>query len=284
MTSAWIDAHHHFWRYVPEDFPWIASGMEALGRDCLPPEFERMARAEGVAGTVVVQARQTTAETEWLSELAAGCELIRGVVGWAPLASPSAARELERLSGLSKVKGMRHVLHDEPDPFYMLRDNFNRGIALLKNYGLTYDILIFESQLPQTIEFVDRHPKQRFIVDHIAKPRIRERQLSPWRENLRELSLREDVYCKISGMVTEAKWDSWTEEQLAPYFEAVFEAFTPRRTMFGSDWPVVTLAGPYSAWVQTVKKAIRSFSQDEQQRFLAGTAAEVYALEKQIEE
>jgi len=278
MTSAWIDAHHHLWRYVPEDFPWIGSSMEALRRDCLPSEFEAIARAEGIAGTVVVQARQTTAETEWLAELAAGSELIRGVVGWAPLASPSAAHELEYLSGLSKVKGMRHVLHDEPDPFYMLGDDFNRGIALLKHYGLTYDLLIFESHLPESIQFVDRHPNQIFIVDHIAKPSIRERLLSPWRENLRELSLRQNVYCKISGMITEAKWDSWSGEDLAPFFETVFEAFTPRRTMFGSDWPVVTLAGSYSVWLQTVKNAIRSFSQSEQQRFLAGTAVEVYAL------
>jgi L-fuconolactonase len=278
MAYECIDAHHHLWRYRPEEYSWMGDDMDVLRRDHLTAELEEVTREAGVSGTVVVQARQTTQEMEWLSGLAASSDLIRGVVGWAPLTSPEAARELERLASLPKVKGIRHVLHDEPDPFYMLRDDFNRGIALLKDYGLRYDVLIFESHLPQTIEFVDRHPNQIFIVDHIAKPRIRDRQLSPWRERLRELALRPNVYCKISGMVTEAKWDCWKVEDLTPYFETVFEAFTPRRTMFGSDWPVMTLASTYSAWVELVKRTISTFSQEEQKSVLAGTAVEVYQL------
>jgi len=278
MAYECIDAHHHLWRYQPEEYPWMGDGMEILRRDYLTAELEEVTRAAGVTGTIVVQARQTTQETEWLSGLAAGSDLIRGVVGWAPLASPGVAKELERLAVLPKMKGMRHVLHDELDPSYMLRDDFNRGIGLLKDYGLRYDLLIFESHLPQTIAFVDRHPNQIFIVDHIAKPRIRDRSLSPWKEELRELAQRSNVYCKVSGMVTEAKWDSWTAEELTPYFETVFEAFTPRRTMFGSDWPVMTLASTYCAWVDLLKQAICRFSPEEQERVLAGTAVEAYEL------
>jgi L-fuconolactonase len=278
MAYECIDAHHHLWRYQPEEYPWMDDGMEMLRRDYLSAELEEVARAAGVSGTIVVQARQTMQETKWLSNLAARSDLIRGVVGWAPLANPDVGKELERLSVLPKMKGMRHVLHDEPDPFYMLRDDFNRGIGLLKHYGLRYDLLVFESHLPQTVEFVDRHPNQIFIVDHIAKPRIRDRALSPWKEELKELAQRSNVYCKVSGMVTEAKWNSWTAEELTPYFETVFEAFTPRRTMFGSDWPVMTLASTYCGWVELVKRVICRFSSDEQERVLAGTAVEAYEL------
>ena len=278
MTNACIDAHHHLWRYQPEEYPWMGDGMEVLRRDYLTAELEAVMRSAGVTGSVAVQARQTTQETEWLSGIAAQSELIRGVVGWAPLASSDAGRELERLAGLPKVRGMRHVLTDEPDPFYMLRDDFNRGIEKLKAYALRYDVLIFERHLPQTVEFVDRHPNQIFIVDHIAKPRIRDMAVSPWREKLRELALRPNVYCKVSGMVTEAKWNCWTEQELAPYFEIVFEAFTPQRTMFGSDWPVMTLASTYSDWAALVRRTISKFSADEQERVLGGSAAEAYGI------
>jgi len=278
MAHECIDAHHHLWRYQHEDYPWMGDGMEALRQDYLMADLEAVTREAGVTGTVAVQARQTTHETKWLSELAARSDLIRGVVGWAPLASMDAEPELERLANLPKVKGMRHVLHDEPDPFYMLREDFNRGVSLLKTYRLRYDLLIFESHLPQTIEFVDRHPCQVFVVDHIAKPCIHKGVLSPWRERLKELAQRENVYCKVSGMVTEAKWDCWTEEDLTPYFDAVLDAFTPQRTMFGSDWPVLTLAASYRTWAETVRKVVSSLSQEEQERIFAGTAMEAYGL------
>lgn len=273
-----IDAHHHLWRYSAADFPWMGEGMEALRRDYLPAEFEAVARQAGVSGTIVVQARQTVEETKWLCELASQSRLIQGVVGWAPLVDPNLAPRLERLAVLPKIKGMRHILHDEADPFYMLREDFQRGISLLKVHGLRYDLLIFESHLPQAIELVNRHPDQIFILDHIAKPRIRERRISPWRENLKELARRENVYCKLSGMVTEADWKHWSEDDLKPYLETIFEAFTPQRTMFGSDWPVLTLAATYSQWLTTVRKLIAGMSRSEQERILAGTAKEAYGL------
>jgi L-fucono-1,5-lactonase len=273
-----IDAHHHLWRYNAAHFPWMGEGMEMLRRDYLSGDLEEVARPAGVSGAIVVQARQATEETEWLSDVASRSTLIQGVVGWAPLIDPNVASLLERLAGLPKVKGMRHILHDEADPLYMLREDFQRGLSLLKDHDLRYDLLIFESHLPQAIALIDRHPHQIFIVDHVAKPRIRERRISPWRENLKELSRRENVYCKLSGMVTEADWNFWQEADLRPYFETVIEAFTPQRTMFGSDWPVVTLAATYGRWMTSVRNAIAELSKLEQERILAGTAVEAYGL------
>lgn len=273
-----IDAHHHLWRYNAAEFPWMGEGMEALRRDYLAGNLEAVANRAGVCGTVVVQARQTVEETEWLSQVAAASSMIQGVVGWAPLIDPDIAPLLERLGALPKMKGMRHILHDEADPFYMLRDDFQRGLSLLKAHGLRYDLLIFERHLPQAISLVDRYPHQIFILDHVAKPRIRERRISPWRENLKELARRQNVYCKLSGMVTEAEWKLWSDEDLKPYLETALDAFTPKRLMFGSDWPVITLATTYAQWMATVRNFIATLSQSEQERVLAGTAVEAYGL------
>jgi L-fuconolactonase len=278
MLEECIDAHHHLWRYEPEEYPWIGDHMPILRRDYLLGDLDAVTRAAGVTGTIAVQARQTVEETEWLSQIAAKSDLIRAVVGWAPLVDAAAGIILERLASLPKVKGVRHVLHDERDDFYMLREDFNRGITLLKEFELRYDLLIFENHLPQTIEFVDRHPGQIFIVDHVAKPRIKDRKISPWRENLRELSRRENVYCKVSGMVTEADWQEWTDDDLKVYFATVLDTFGPARLMFGSDWPVLTLASSYERWLQLVKRAISALSRDEQRRVLSGTAVAAYGL------
>ena len=277
-TCPCIDAHHHLWRYKAADFPWMGEGMEALRRDYLVNNLEEVAQAASVSGTIVVQARQDVEETEWLSELASRSSLIRGVVGWVPLIDPNLAPLLERIAGLPKVKGVRHILHDEPDPSFMLRDDFQRGLSLLKDHGLRYDLLIFESHLPQAIAAVDRHPRQIFILDHVGKPRIRDHRISPWRENLKELARRENIYCKLSGMVTEADWLHWSDDDLKPYFDTVMEAFTPQRTMFGSDWPVLTLASGYGRWLASVRSFIAGMTHSEQERILAGTAAEAYGI------
>jgi L-fuconolactonase len=278
MSEECIDAHHHLWRYVPEEYPWMADNMPILRKDYLVGDLNAVAQAAGVTGTIAVQARQIVEETEWLSQIAAKSDLIRGVVGWAPLVDAAVGTLLERFASLPKVKAVRHVLHDEPDDFYMLRDDFNRGISHLRRFGLRYDVLIFERHLPQTIEFVDRHPGQIFIVDHIAKPRIQEQQISPWREYLGELARRDNVYCKLSGMVTEADWHSWTDDDLKTYFQIALESFGPARLMFGSDWPVLTLASSYSLWLRTVKLAIAGLSLNEQRQVLCHTAVEAYGL------
>jgi len=176
------------------------------------------------------------------------------------------------------LKGIRHVLHDESDDFYMLRDDFNRGISLLNDFGLRYDILIFERHLLQTIQFVDRHPKQLFIVDHIAKPRVKDRVRSSWEAEIAELARRDNVYCKLSGMATEADWKGWTESDLRPYFDTVLAAFGPDRLMFGSDWPVILVACSYKCWADTVRSWIAELSPAEQLSIMGGTAKMAYSL------
>lgn len=278
MTVERIDAHHHLWKYSREQYPWMADNMDELRRDFLVDDLSRVLREASIQGVVTVQARQMLEETEWLLGLAEGNDFMQGVVGWVPLVEEGVRYQLDKLSVHTKLKAVRHVLHDEPDDFYMLRGDFNRGVAHLKDFNLRYDILVFERQLPQTIEFVDRHPQQVFIVDHIAKPRIKDGLLSPWRENMVELGRRENVYCKLSGMVTEANWAGWTESDLQPYFEIAMEAFGPGRLMFGSDWPVILLASSYPRWLETVQRAISGLSPDEQTQILSGTATTAYQL------
>ena len=273
-----IDAHHHLWKHNDRDYVWMSDAMTGLRRNFLVPELEHVMRESGVEGTVAVHARQTTEETEWLLDLAARHPFILGVVGWVPLGELDAAPILERFAQHPRLKAVRHVLHDEPDDFYMLRADFNRGVRMLHGYGLAYDILIFERHLPQTIEFVDRHPEQIFVVDHIAKPRIRDGMLSPWQERIRELAKRENVYCKVSGMATEADWKTWTTNLLQPYFEVVLSAFGPKRLMFGSDWPVLTLAGDYKTWMNTFRSFVCELSPDEQESIYRGTASAAYRL------
>lgn len=273
-----IDSHHHFWRYNPREYGWISESMQVLRRDFLPPDLQKVLTTAGVDGVVSVQARQSLGETEWLLELADKQDFIRGVVGWVPLCSADLRGHLERLIARRKLKSVRHVLQDEADDQFMLRPEFDRGIAALKDFGLRYDILIFERHLPHAITLVDRHPEITFIIDHIAKPRIRENILSPWRENLAELARRENVYCKLSGLATEADHRSWTQAQLRPYMETALEVFGPRRLMFGSDWPVCLLACGYERWFDIVSGFASRLSGSERERLSGGTAVEAYGL------
>ena len=273
-----IDAHHHFWRYNTQDFGWIDDAMRVIRRDFLPIDLEKEIRAAGVDGVVSVQARQSLEETHWLLELAGQNPFIRGVVGWAPLIAPDADKIVGELAANPKLRSLRHVLQGEPDERYMLRADFNRGLAALQLHNLAYDILIFERHLPQSIELVDRHPEQVFVLDHVAKPRIKDNLLEPWRKNILELAKRPNVYCKISGMVTEADYTRWTEAQLLPYVDTVLEAFGPQRLMLGSDWPVSLVACDYSRWVNLVRSWIKKLSAAEQKRILGDTAIEAYRL------
>jgi L-fuconolactonase len=252
--------------------------MSLLRRDFLIQDLMDAVEESDIEGVVTVQARQASAETRWLLDLARTHDVIRAVVGWVALTDPKVDRDLEHFSTYAKLKSVRHVLHDEPDDLYILRRRLQRGIKLLKDFDLRYDLLIFERHLPQTIQFVDRHPNQIFILDHIAKPRIREGMISPWRENLTEPARRENVFCKLSGLVTEANWQSWTEVDLDPYLQVVLTAFGATRVMFGSDWPVMLLGSPYKRWVDTVRRGISHLSEYEQERILGKTATEAYRL------
>jgi L-fuconolactonase len=274
-----IDAHQHFWRYNPVEYDWIDDTMTVIRRDFLPADLQREINQAGVHGVVSVQARQILEETEWLLRAAAENDFIRGVVGWVPLRDPGVAKILKKLAANPKLRAVRHIVQSEPDDRFILRDDFNRGIKLLKQFGLAYDILIHERHLPPAIEFVDRHPDQVFVLDHLAKPRIRDNLMEPWRKNVRELAQRENVYCKISGMVTEANYEQWTEDQLKPYMETVLEAFGPRRLMFGSDWPVCLVACSYAGWLEIVSRFISRLSENDRAWIFGKTAIKAYGLE-----
>jgi L-fuconolactonase len=229
-----------------------------------------------------VQARQTLEETRWLLDLAEKHDFIRGVVGWAPIAGEEFPECMEEFDGRDKLKGLRHVIQGEKDENYILRADFNAGITALQGSGLIYDILIFERHLPQTIDFVDEHPKQIFVVDHVAKPLIAAAKLEPWATHLRELAKRDHVFCKLSGMVTESDWigrpPGFADEALKPYLDVAVEAFGPDRLMVGSDWPVCLVGVEYGAWLKTLEKYFSGFSDSEREDVFGGTASWVYGV------
>jgi L-fuconolactonase len=272
-----VDAHHHLWRYTPQDYPWIEDSMQGLKRDFMPGDLEAAVAAAKIDTTIVVQARQSLQETLWLLELAARSPAISAVVGWAAIASPDFAVTLDVLTHNPLLKGLRHVVQAEPDGF--LDDAaFNRGIDSLLPSGIVYEVLIKARQLPEAIRFVDRHPHQAFVLDHLGKPDIAGGEFGVWANDIEELARRDNVVCKLSGMVTEADWTRWTPDQLKPYFDTVLHAFSPRRMMFGSDWPVLTVACEYSRWVQTVEAWIAPLSSAEQNQIMGETATCTYLL------
>ena len=273
-----IDTHHHFWNYSAKEYDWINDDMKAIRKDYLPVDLLKEIKAAGVDGAVSVQARQTVEESDWLLGMAEKNDFLKGVVGWVDLRAKGVDKDLERLAKHKKFKGVRHVVQGEPDDNFILGAAFNEGIKKLLKYDLRYDILILEKHLKPSIAFVDKHPKQVFILDHIAKPRIKERILSPWRENMLELAKRPNVYCKISGMLTEADWKKWSAADLAPYFDATLQAFGPKRLMLGSDWPVMLVAGKYKQWVDMVKLVVSRYSAAEQEQILYKNAVEAYKL------
>ena len=272
-----IDAHHHFWKYSATEYEWIDETMRVLRRDFLVSNLEKEIRDAGIDGVVTVQARQTLEETRWLLTLAAQNAFIRGVVGWVPLIDPSVSDQWESLVANRSLCGVRHVVQNEPDGF-LIRKDFNNGISLLKKTRLVYDLLIRESQLPEAILFVEQHPQQVFVLDHLAKPRIKEQSVEPWRKNLKELARRQNVYCKISGLVTEADVTTWNEALLRPYMETALETFGPARLMFGSDWPVCLVASSYRRWYDAVCSFAASLSPAEKADIFGGTAERAYRL------
>lgn len=273
-----IDAHQHFWIYNNREYGWMGPGLESLRFDRLPQDLWPLLQASSLDGTIAVQARQTTGETAWLLELAEQHPFIKGVVGWVDLCSPHVGQQLERFASNPKLCGVRHVLHDEPDDRFMWRQEFRRGIGALAQFDLAYDLLLFPQHLPLASELVAQFPQQRFVLDHIAKPLIKDKILSPWDDDIRHLATFPNVYCKVSGLITEADWQAWTPADFRPYLDVVFEAFTPQRIMFGSDWPVCTLAGTYQQVYQLIDDTISSLSAGEQAAVLGQTAAHFYGV------
>ena len=278
-----IDAHHHLWRYSAAEYGWIDEEMAVLRRDFLPSDLKAAMASAGIDGTIAVQARQTMEETRWLLDLADATSQIRGVVGWAPIAGEEFPGCMEEFDGRVKLKGLRHVIQDERDPHYILREDFNSGIRTLVDSGLVYEILIFERHLEDAIYFVDEHPRQSFVLDHIGKPLIAAGKLEPWAARMRELGRRENVWCKLSGMVTEADWhtDPMCASSLVmmkPYLDVAVEAFGPSRLMAGSDWPVCLLATGYAQWFELLRNYFSGYSEMEHAAIFGGTAVEVYGL------
>ncbi|MBM3822207.1 MAG: amidohydrolase [Verrucomicrobia bacterium] len=240
-----VDSHQHFWRYQPSEYPWMKEDWP-IRRDFLPGDLEPWLASSGLTRSVAVQARQSLEESRWLLDLAERHPSIAGVVGWVDLRNPAVARDLEPLAAHPKFVGVRHVVQDEPDEHFMLQPAFLRGLETLQGFDLAYDFLVFPHQLPAAIAVARRFPKQRFVLDHLAKPRIAAGEREPWTSLVRQLAECSNVACKISGLVTEARWKAWSAQDFEPYLEVVFEAFGPRRLMFGSDWPVCLLAGSYA--------------------------------------
>ena len=274
-----IDSHHHLWAINDTDYVWMSEAHAVIRRDFLSADLDAVLDESDIEGTVAVQARQIVEETEFLLGIADANPRIKGVVGWVPLCENGGEPFLEMHAAHPKLRGVRHVVHDEPDDDFILRPEFNEGIRKLAKYGLLYDILIFWLHLPQTIRFVDIHPEQPFVVDHIAKPRIaREAFDSEWAAGIRELAKRDHVSCKISGMLTEVRDAEWDLDLLRPYFDTIYEAFGPQRVMYGSDWPVCLLRGSYANWVKTVDQLAATLSADEQAALWGGNAGRIYQL------
>ncbi len=275
-----LDSHQHFWKYSAADYPWIPAGS-ALQRDWLPADLDALQAPLAFDGSIAVQAHQSVAEARWLLELAAANPRIRGVVGWVDLRSDGVAESLAELAANPRFVGVRHVVQDEPDDQFLIRPEFVRGISQLRQFGLTYDLLIFPKQLPAAIQLVRQFPDQPFVLDHIAKPLIKAGTLSPWREQIHELAAFPNVLCKVSGMVTEADHRMWKPEDFVPYLEVVFEAFGVERLMFGSDWPVCLLAAGYEQVFSLVRDfALKSAPDARAQAALFGANAARFYLQR----
>jgi L-fuconolactonase len=273
-----IDSHQHFWKYNPAHQTWMTEPMKELRRDYLPGDFQPLLEGAGFGGSVAVQARQMPEETEWLLQLSDRYPFIKAVVGWVDLRSPKVEAQLAKYSARPKLRGVRHVVHDEPDDKFMLRPEFQRGLSLLREFGLAYDLLLFPKHLTAAIQLVETFPDQRFVLDHIAKPEIKERRISPWREDLEALARHENVYCKLSGMVTEASWGRWQRQDFLPYLDIVIAAFGTQRVMVGSDWPVCTLSGNYSSVMGIVIDYVQQFPANVREDILGNNCGRFYAI------
>jgi L-fuconolactonase len=274
-----LDAHQHFWTYSPTEHTWMTDNMGPLKHDFLPQDLEPLLAGIGFDGCIAVQARQNLEETRWLLELAEQHSFIKGVVGWVDLRSDRLSAQLERFATHPKLVGVRHVVHDEVDDNFMLRADFRCGIAQLLDFNLTYDLLLFPKHLPVAVQLAKEFPQQPFVLDHIAKPSIAEGLVSPWREDLQTLANLPNVFCKLSGMVTEAKWNQWRPTEFHRYLDIVLDAFGSSRLMIGSDWPVCTLSGEYEPVMKIVVDYVQRLPLAAQAEILGDNCARFYQIE-----
>ncbi|MFA9189142.1 amidohydrolase [Flavobacterium magnesitis] len=273
-----IDSHQHFWIYEAEKHAWLDDNMKVIRKNFLPEDLKIVYQENNIDGCVAVQADQTLAETDFLLDLAEKNDFIKGVVGWVDLRASNIETVLNQYSKFPKLKGFRHVVQGEADPNFMLRPDFLNGIAALEKYNFTYDILIFPHQLGTALELVRRFPKQKFIIDHIAKPYIKDGFYDGWAALMKAIGEHKNVYCKLSGMTTEADYNNWTPEQIEPYMQLVLDAFGANRILFGSDWPVCLVAGNYTKTKELVTNFIAKLSSEEQAAIMGGNAMQFYNL------
>ena len=273
-----IDSHQHFWKYEPVKHDWIDDDMSVIRRNFSPSDLSKVYKESSIDGCVAVQADQTLEETDFLVDLASNNNFIKGIVGWVDLRSENIENVLEKYSTNKIVKGFRHVVQGEADHNFLLRPNFSRGISLLEKYNFTYDILVFPHQLGSVLEFVKKFPNQKFVIDHIAKPYIKDGYFDGWATMMTAIGKHENVSCKMSGMVTEADFNTWTPEQIHPYMNVALEAFGSSRILFGSDWPVCLVAGNYSKIKKLTTDFISQLSQIEQNSIMGTNAIEFYNL------
>jgi L-fuconolactonase len=273
-----IDSHQHFWNYERCRQVWMSEEMQVLKRDFLPKDIEPLLKKCNLDGCVAVQASQSEAENDFLLKMAAASSIVRGIVGWVNLRSDNVIERLSFYKQFEKIKGFRHVIQDEPDLNFMLQPDFLNGVKALRNFGYTYDILIFNIHLPNTLELVKRFPDQPFVIDHLAKPEIRNFHFEDWRKQLTAIAAFSNVFCKISGMVTEAKWHKWNQGDFRIYLDTVVELFGMERIIYGSDWPVCTLSSSYEDMYMIVDDYFSKFSKDEQNNFFGLNAAKFYRL------
>lgn len=273
-----VDAHQHFWKFHPIRDDWITDEMVVIRKDFLPQDFQSVLQKNNFNGSVVVQSDQSEKENEFQLSNAAENDFIKGVVGWIELQAANVEDRLAHYRSFKKMKGFRHVLQGERDRAFMLKPGFMNGISKLEKFGFTYDILIFADQLKYIPELTAAFPNQRFVIDHIAKPKIKYSKIEEWEKDIREVAKRENVYCKISGMVTEANWKNWAKQDFNPYMDVVVEAFGTKRIMYGSDWPVCLVAATYKKVLEIVQEYFSSYSSGEQQMFFGDNATGFYNL------
>jgi L-fuconolactonase len=273
-----IDAHQHFWKYHPVKDAWITDDMKVIQADFLPDDLLPVLQQNGVDACVAVQADQSEAETQFLLELAAAHPFVKGVVGWVDLRAANLEERLQHYTQYTRLKGFRHIVQGERDPNFLLKEEFCNGIRALQPYNFTYDILVYPIQLPAVEKFVQLFPQQKLVIDHMAKPYCKTGEIAEWEKSMRAIAKSSNVYCKISGLVTEAHWQQWTPATFAPYLEVVLEAFGPQRLMYGSDWPVCLVAAQYAQVKNIVTDCISRLSKAEQAAIMGGNAAAFYQL------
>lgn len=274
-----VDSHQHFWRYSPQTHGWLDERMAPLRRDFMPEDAERELARFGFDGAIAVQAAQTLDETEFLLGLAAAHPFVVGVVGWVDLRAPDVSSVLGELARRPAFKGVRHVAQSEPSGF-LADASFRAGVKQLAQFDLSYDVLVFAHQLPEVVDFAASLPEVRFVLDHLAKPKVRSAELEPWRTQLSRVAELPNVCCKLSGLVTEAAWKAWQPTQLAPFIDAAVELFGTNRLLVGSDWPVCTLAGSCREVMRVFDDYFANFSASERAAIFGENAAREYRIRR----